>query len=211
MNTTSHSKANAGASKSRSIPVVILAGGSSRRFGSPKGFAEVNGQRLLDRVVEALATQTEAPVVLNADHDGYYGYEAIELVPDIVRGRVGPLAGIHAALQWAGARGYPAVSTVPVDMPFLPHDFLARLNAQTPPVIGKSDGRAHYVCGLWPTSLATPLREALSTGLREVRHWVELCDAQTLVFTSDSLGRDPFFNVNTPEELSYASDLALRG
>lgn len=183
------------------MPCVILAGGRSRRFGSDKAFAELGGHRLIDIIVQKLAAQTAGPVAVNAANTKDYADLSLPLLPDRLRGHLGPLAGLHAALCWAETRGYAAVITTPVDTPLLPIDFVSRLMRGPMPVVAGSCGRAHPLHGIWPTALHTELAVAVQDGMRAARDWQTACDAQLCDFP-DADATDPFANINRPEELA---------
>lgn len=76
-------------------PLYILAGGSSRRFGSDKARAEYRGEPLIVHVANALAGATEAPVIV-ADQPGRYEDLGIPTIGDHTPGR-GPLGGLDSA------------------------------------------------------------------------------------------------------------------
>lgn len=63
----------------------------------------------------------------------------------------------------------------------------------------------HPTFGLWPVALRDDLREALKDGLRKVVLWTDKHDGRVAVFPMD--GFDPFFNVNTPDDLAQAEAL----
>ena len=188
------------------IAVMILAGGTSSRFGAPKGLARLNGKTLIKRVHERLKAQTRGPIGLNAAPDGPYGDQELDCIADRHDGQIGPLAGIYTAMEWAKTLGYSAVITAPVDLPFLPMDFVEKLRAESPdkPVIASSKDRLHPVCGLWPASLAPALNAQIGDGLRAAHAWAKYCQASNVSFPQSSEGHDPFFNINTPEHLKRA-------
>ena len=188
-------------------PVFVLAGGQSRRFGSPKGLVQFEGDQLIHRVIEGLKAQTSAPIVINAALDGPYAGLGYDIVPDPMAGHLGPLAGLLAAMTWAGEKGHDQVATAPVDTPFLPSDYLSTLASVGGPAVASSNGRRHPVCGLWPVGLGDRLRAFLERGDRAVWRWCDDCGAKAVEFQSDQNGRDPFFNINTREDL----DACLKG
>ncbi len=77
-----------------------------------------------------------------------------------------------------------------------------------PGVTLKSGGKLnrHPTFGLWPVALRHDLRAALEHGLRKVVLWTDRHGAGEAVFPSEPW--DPFFNVNTPEDLDRARELA---
>ncbi|MEM9180523.1 MAG: molybdenum cofactor guanylyltransferase [Pseudomonadota bacterium] len=183
------------------IACVILAGGQSRRFGSNKALARLDGKRLVDLMIQRLASQTTGPIAVSAPDDGALSLDQHQILPDLVGDDIGPLAGLHAAISWAAANGYEAVITTPVDTPGLPEDFVARLLAVSAPAVARCEHRVHGLHGIWPVSLISDLKAQISSGLRAARLWAEACGAQECVFTSSSV-HDPFYNVNTQADLS---------
>jgi len=114
------------------------------------------------------------------------------------------LAGLHTALVWAGRCGYDAVITTPVDTPMLPEDYVGRLRAKGLPSFAKNGTQVHALHGIWPVEDAVILETHILRGLRAARDWVELCDAKECVFSTAEL-KDPFVNINTPDDLSKLS------
>jgi molybdopterin-guanine dinucleotide biosynthesis protein A len=53
------------------------------------------------------------------------------------------------------------------------------------------------------------LRAALEDGLRKVVIWTDRHDAAQVVF--EGVGFDPFFNVNTPDDLALAEAMVEKG
>ncbi|HET7412774.1 MAG TPA: NTP transferase domain-containing protein, partial [Pararhizobium sp.] len=139
-----------------------------------------------------------------------YSAFKVPVFPDVVTGFAGPLAGIHAAMLHAAALpGVTHVITAAADTPFLPADLVRRLAAAvaTPQTIAlaASAGRVHPVIGLWPVALADELGLwLLSAQTLSVRAWTEGQETVTVPFSADG-PRDPFFNINTPEDLATAA------
>ena len=188
---------------------VILAGGQARRLsGGDKGTTEVGGRTILARLVEILSSQTAA-LAINANGDGgRFAPLGLPVLADEA-GAAGPLAGILAGLEWAAASGYSWLLTAPTDTPFLPFDLVIRLahGLRTgPAAIAASGGRKHPVVGLWPVTLAAPLRQFLvGEGRRKVGDWAECCRAVAVDWPDQPV--DPFFNLNTADDHSQAQGL----
>lgn len=190
-------------------PIVgaVLAGGLARRMGGgDKPLRLLAGQPVLAHVLDRFAPQCAA-LLLNANGDPrrLEGY-GLPVVADPVEGFAGPLAGILAALEWTAAHR-PDVSyvvTVAGDCPFLPRDLVARLIAarrleNAGIALASSAGRTHPVVGLWPVALREALRQALVEGLRKVFDWTGRHSAAIASWPAEPV--DPFFNVNTPQDL----------
>lgn len=162
---------------------AILAGGRSRRFGSDKAVALLDGASLIDRVVAALAPQTDGIVLCGR------ASAEIAWVSDRPHADLGPLGGLAAALRHAFDNGYDLVASVPCDTPVLPADLVARL-APAPGFVA-----AMPVIGLWPAALSVALDEHLATAAdRSMRLWIARIGA--IAVTIDGLA-----NVNTVADL----------
>lgn len=180
---------------------VIIAGGRSSRMGREKAMVPLAGRPLIDWIISRIAPQVDG-LAINANSETLRSW-GLPVLPD-VRPDIGtPVAGLHAALVWGLAQGFERVLTVPSDSPFLPGDLVARLATACPAIAVSEDGRPHFLTGLWPVGLLTRLEAAMPARVRE---WVDLAGA-TLV-TWPSRPCDPFFNINTPEDLANAERLA---
>jgi molybdopterin-guanine dinucleotide biosynthesis protein A len=185
---------------------VILAGGLSRRMGQDKAFAQLAGRPLIAHCIDALWPQVQM-LAINAngpaDRFARFGFPVL---PDPIRGNIGPLAGILAALEWAKGLGFSLIVTVPVDTPFLPPDFVAKLKTALSGnelVCAQSGDRRHFAAALFRTHLADDLRKAIETeNLRKVEDWQARHEAGVAEWIS--VPADPFFNINTFEDLVEA-------
>jgi molybdopterin-guanine dinucleotide biosynthesis protein A len=197
---------------------VILAGGLARRMGGgDKCLLPLGAGTLLDLVVARLRPQVGA-LVLNANGDpARFARFGLEVVPDPVPGFVGPLAGVLAGMEAASRRNpsLPWVVSVAADTPFFPTDLVPRLleavvREGAELACACSAGRPHPVFGLWPTRLAGELRRALvEESLRKIDAWTARYRLARVDWPSEPF--DPFFNVNTPEELAEAARLLVCG
>ena len=195
---------------------VILAGGLATRMGGgDKGRLELGGQSLLAHVIDRLEPQVEK-MVINANGDpSRFDDLGLPVVSDSIEGFAGPLAGVLAGLDWAAERGFDSIITAAADTPFFPCDLTPRLLLETegmdiPIALAASIDpergvQRHPTFGLWPTALRDDLRAALNGGLRKVVMWTQTHGARTVIFPTGAV--DPFFNVNTPEDLARAEEL----
>ena len=195
---------------------VILAGGQSQRMGGgDKGLLQLGDRSILDHVIARLAPQVDA-VALNANGDtSRFDTLALPVVEDGIAGFPGPLAGILAGLDWAAMQGADSIVTVAADTPFFPTDLVERLFAER----AAADSAIVLAAirdencklwrqptfGLWPVSLKEDLRQALQGGVRKVVLWTDRHGASEAVFETTPI--DPFFNVNTPDDLAKARQL----
>jgi molybdenum cofactor guanylyltransferase len=137
-------------------------------------------------------------------------------VADTVPDFAGPLAGILAGLDWAAENAPQVVDivSVPGDCPFLPSDLVARLAAaraaaKTPLACAKSGDWRHPVAGLWPVALREDLRRALMVeGLHKIEIWTARHGVAIADWAAEPV--DPFFNVNTPDDVAAAERIAAQ-
>lgn len=189
---------------------LILAGGLSRRMGGgDKPLRLLAGRPVLDHVIERLGDQCGG-LLLNANGDpARFAAYGLPVLADSVPGFAGPLAGILAGLDWLAAERPEQAWLVSVaaDTPFIPADLVARLQATRaaagmPLACAASGGRQHHAIGLWPVALRADLRAALAAGERRLGAWTASHGVAIAEWPAEPL--DPFFNINTPEELAEA-------
>ncbi|MBT3793061.1 MAG: molybdenum cofactor guanylyltransferase [Rhodospirillales bacterium] len=199
---------------------LILAGGRSSRFGNrDKCFELLGGRPLIDHVLDRANRQVGDLLVSSDQNPERFKEKGIPVIPDGIPEYAGPLAGLLSVLDWmegnAGQfRQWGWIATFPVDSPFFPEDMVDRLmtaakhNGQ--PVIASSNGRAHPVFGLWPRHIRQPLRAFIDApGRHRLLDFSESIDAVTVSFKAPTI--DPFFNINTPDDLECANQFLADG
>lgn len=190
------------------IAGCILAGGQSRRMGEDKSSLVFDGKPLIGRVVERLKPQVSSLIINAHDNDTDFDAYGLPVVTDPTGDHQGPLAGILAALRWAGRNNVAWIVTIPVDTPFFPNDLAVRLSTAArnkDMACASSGGRLHPVFGLWKAELAHGLERRIGDGLRSVYQWVTLHDAGIAEWPVEPY--DPFFNINSPADMSVALKL----
>ncbi len=213
-----------GVETSRPLGVILAGGLATRMGGGDKGLLQLGGQSLLAHVIDRLAPQV-AGLALNANGDpARFADLGLPILPDSIAGYAGPLAGVLAGLDWAAEQGADCIVTAAADTPFFPRDLVDRLmraaQGQAHPLVLAATRRTgvealksgggrrvnrHPTFGLWPVALRDDLRAALTDGLRKVVLWTDRHDGREALFPADPF--DPFFNVNTPEDLILAQHL----
>lgn len=202
-------------SRTGTIAGLVLAGGQSRRMGGGDKFMlELGGQTMLRRAVERLLPQVAAVAIsanIGADMLGDLGLPVLADAPPEPRG---PLSGIQAGLAWARAQGCSHLVTAASDTPFFPRDLVARLAAAGSPssiALAASRGRTHPVFGLWPLAVAPALDGFLQEGESfKMMDFVARCGWAQVDFALEQ-DFDPFFNVNTRDDLAEARRLVEIG
>lgn len=195
---------------------VILAGGlASRMGGGDKGLLQLGDRSILQHVIDRLSPQVSA-LSLNANgNPERFSDHGLPVISDSIADYPGPLAGVLAGLDWAAAQGADSILTAAADTPFFPQDLGVRLievsrDMATPLALAATqdaEGKMwrQPTFGLWPVALRDDLRAALQDGLRKVVMWTDRHHAREAVFAAASY--DPFFNVNTPDDLTVARSL----
>ena len=203
---------------------VILAGGLSRRMeGGEKSLIELDGQTLIKRVISRLSEQVETVVInANGDPDKFSSHN-LPVFKDTIDGFAGPLAGVLAGMIWA-KNNIPEATHVlssAADTPFFPKDLNAKFmvalnqsNASHAPssiCLARSGDHRHPVFGLWPISLADDLERFLvDDDIRKVMAFVKryhLIEVEFEITQNNGVPFDPFFNINTREDLIEAEKL----
>ena len=204
---------NSGTHKHPQLTGAILAGGYSRRLGQDKATLPLLGKPLVRWVAEALAP-VAAECWLITNHPRDHLPLGLPLVTDL-RPFQGPAGGLLTALFYART---PWVLAAAVDNPFLTPELVAELAARAartsrPAVVCRSPWGLEPFPGLYAVRLLPQLTAFLKSDRRPTR-FLSVCRPEIIppeaVLQLDPEGRS-FFNLNTPEDLDRATDLAASG
>ncbi len=179
---------------------IILAGGASRRMGGgDKALLALGGQPMIAHVIARLGCAR----AINANGDpARFAAFGLPVLADSIPDHPGPLAGVLAGMDWAASHGFARIVTAAADTPFLPFDVTARLTRRDCPVVlATHAGRDHPTVAAWDVRLRDRLRADIIAGARRLGVWAAENGACRVAFDDD----DPFFNVNTPEDLARAA------
>lgn len=188
------------------VAAIILAGGQARRMQShDKPLMLLGDKPLIAHVITRLGMA--GAISANGDPARFAAF-GLPVLPDPVPGFLGPLAGVLAGMDWAAGQGFTHILTAAADTPFFPRDLASRLIAKAgkaPVIMARGmtpDGlRDHPVFALWQVSLRDRLRDLLTGGGgAAVGRWAREQGAIAVTFP----GSDPFFNINTPQDLAKA-------
>jgi molybdenum cofactor guanylyltransferase len=189
---------------------AIVAGGLSLRMdGVEKAFVPLAGVPLLARVISRIGFQVEDVVInSNGDASRFSSFGKVVIADRLIELKT-PLAGLHACLKYAGEHGFEAVLTVPSDTPLVPLDVVTRLadaGQHTGAAIATSGGQQHYLTGLWSSAMVAPLEKAiLEQGLFRMKDLDRVFHVERADWPIEP--HDPFFNINTPQDLADAEAL----
>ena len=151
---------------------ILLVGGASTRFGSPKELAEYEGETLADRAWRLLGEVCDERLAVGGGG-----------LPDP---GTGPVAAIAAGLR---AASHELAVVTPVDMPLLTGEALRLL-------AGACRDAAVAQAGPLPCAVARRTLPAFETGERRLRIVLDGLDTARVELADDLLA-----NVNTPADL----------
>ena len=205
------------------IPGIILAGGLSTRMGGgDKGLLMLGKTTIIERVIDKILPQVGSLAInINGDSSRFPDYK-LPIIPDSIKGYLGPLSGILAGMEWAFKNGNRYIATVAADTPFLPDDLIKRLHAMVKSknlnigiaasrILSGDDVFIHPTFGIWEVALKDDLRDALANDTRKIMFWAKKFKLDYYYFeTSDKLS-DPFFIINTPDDLEEAKYRLKKG
>jgi molybdopterin-guanine dinucleotide biosynthesis protein A len=200
------------------LTVAILAGGKSSRMGMDKAFARLRGRPLIEDVLAKTADLGVETVIITNQPDGYR-YLDVPLFDDVLPEK-GALGGLYSALYYSSR---PRTLCLACDMPFVVRpllEHLIALSAAAEAVVprlpagpeGKLEAEPFRAVYARDACLG-PIRAALDAGrLRVISFFPEVRlrfvdQAEIEQFDPEHLS---FFNVNTPEDLEAARQLAVR-
>ena len=177
-----------------------------------KPMRRIGGRTLLERALQ-WARCRSCDVALSArDLDQFPRREDVPVLIDDPA-IPGPLAGVASALRFAKTCGAAAVLTIPCDAPFLPDELGDRLNAALAEgkgvAMAGSSGRMHPVCALWRAGLDEAVAAYARTGRGSLMGLAEAVGWTAAEWTDQPV--DPFFNINTPDDLAKAEALLAAG
>jgi len=182
---------------------VMLAGGRSRRFGSNKALARVEGCRLIELPARVLAT-IFSRLLLVTNSPELYSFLDWAMVPDLLPG-AGPLAGIQTALHHAAT---PYIFVTGCDMPTLDPKLIAYLcerAAGYDVVLPVTDAGSEPLHAVYSRNALPQIDAALAVGVRKIQEGLKSLRVleigpETLAGFGDSPARS-FGNINTVADL----------
>ena len=187
---------------------TVLAGGKSQRFGEDKSQVKLGDKLLIDYILSEIIDEFNEVLVVSNNLIDFKQSEKISLIKDFKKD-LGPLGGVLTAMKWVkdNNKDYQWISTFPVDTPFFKNeilkDFFKKINMKEGKLffINSNDTR-HNIFGLWSLDLMDKLEEDLDKGERKVEVWANSIGVKNINMKFEN--KDPFFNINTKEDLKKA-------
>ena len=187
---------------------VVLAGGKSQRFGEDKSQVKLHGKILIDYILSEIIDQFEEILIVTNNEIKFKFSKKISITKDLIEG-VGPLGGILTAMKWIkkNNKNYKWISTFPSDTPFFTKNelqiFYKKIDIQKSKLFFiKNKQTRHNIFGLWSMDLMEKLDNDLKKGERKVEVWADTAGVEIVNIEYEK--KDPFFNINTKEDLEKA-------
>ena len=195
---------------------AILAGGQSKRMGKDKLFIELNNKKLIEHTLDKIKKYLRNVIIVTNQENEFFRKNNLIAVKDCIEGQLGPLVGILTAMKWAKENLTKCswIATFPCDTPFFPETIIKNFIKESEKkdsliLCASSHGRKHNIFGLWSTELYDKLRNDLvNNNVRKVQDWTEKNKIKNLEFKFKDY--DPFFNINTEEDLEFAKKLSKK-
>ena len=194
--------------KHNNILPVVLAGGRSKRFGEDKSQAKLRGKILIDYILKEIINNFSEVLIVANSSIKHLNSDKIIKIEDYKK-NLGPLGGIFSAMKWVkeNNKKFQWIASFPSDTPFFKmdnfNDFLKRVNEKESELFFmKSGEKRHNIFGLWSVHLVDQLEKDLEKGTRKVERWAN--DIGVKIINMSFEKQDPFFNINTKEDLEIA-------
>ena len=195
---------------------AILAGGQSKRMGKDKLFLEFNNKKLIEHTIDKVKKYLNKIIIITNQDNKFFSKNNLTVVKDCIEGQLGPLVGILTAMKWAkeNLNKCSWIATFPCDTPFFSESIIKSFIEESEKkesliLCASSHGRKHNIFGLWSLDLYDKLKDDLiNKKVRKVQDWTEKNKIKNLEFGFKDY--DPFFNINTKEDLEFAKKLSKK-
>jgi molybdopterin-guanine dinucleotide biosynthesis protein A len=195
-----------------SILGVVLAGGQSKRFGQDKSQVQLGNKILIDYILSEILDEFNEILIISNNDIKFLNSKKVTKIQDYKKD-LGPLGGVLTAMKWIkeNNKKYKWISTFPSDTPFFKkknlNDFIKNIKDKDSKLFFiKSNDKRHNIFGLWSVELLGRLEDdVINKGERKVEVWANNIGVKTI--NMEFKNNDPFFNINTKEDLEKAKKL----
>jgi molybdopterin-guanine dinucleotide biosynthesis protein A len=171
----------------QSFTGVLLVGGASRRFGSPKALAEIRGETLAERAWRTLGAVCDERLALGKRVDGLGFPFPVRDDGTPIRA---PIAGVVAGLR---AASHDVCVFLPVDCPLVSPEALAQLAEAC---VDAAVPQTGPLPGAFRRTALPELEQRLADNDLDLRRALEALDTRVIELDSDEL-----LSVNTEGDL----------
>lgn len=199
------------------ITGVILSGGKNSRMQTNKALLKIDGQTLIEKIFDLFSSLFKEIIISTNEPELYPFINALKVKDEYID--LGPLAGIHSALKVSKTEKIFALSC---DTPFITKsliDHLINIKTEQPIVLPKTSKGIQFLCGIYSKEILPVADKVLSVNTEakkiyekkksfrfSLSSFVERVGAEIIDVEFERFYfNDMFFNINTPEDLEYAS------
>ena len=175
---------------------IILAGGQSSRMGEDKGLMNLNGQPMIQNIIDTVKL-VASNIIIIANDKAYeqFGFQVYE---DIVKEK-GPLAGIVTGLTASKTELNWIISC---DAPYVSKDLLLDLMNnlnEFDAVVPKKEEKIHPLIGTYKRSVLPVFKEALA--LNHLKIMTVISQLHVLFMNANNFDVLTFKNLNSKKDL----------
>ena len=177
---------------------IILAGGKSSRMGTDKGLIDLNGQPMVQYVINVLSKVVNDLIII-ANDPRYMQFNYL-VYPDLVHEK-GPVGGIYTALNHTQTEKNLIVSC---DSPFITKELLLTLINQSNNcdiVVPNYEGKSHPLIGVYSKSIMPIFKTNLDKKHLKLSLVNEQTNYKLLNLSANQFDASIFKNMNTQTDL----------
>jgi len=183
---------------------ILLAGGMSTRFGNNKTLIEIEGEILINKIINLLKNVFDQVYVVVNDLNEYSFLEGVNLLEDIIPDK-GPLGGLYTGLFYSTDK-YNYLSAC--DMPFITErylEFLSQQDRDYDVLVPEYRGYIEPLAGIYTKDCLPAIRRKLEGNKLKIKGFYP--EVKVKILESNYIKRiaDPeklFFNINNKEDLT---------
>jgi len=187
---------------------VILAGGSSKRYGKNKAFLKIGSARLIDSIIQEMKTIFRR-VILITNEKKKYEYLEIPMFEDHVKG-LGPLGGIYTGLM---SMPDQAGFFVACDMPLINRQlvrYMVDIKGNHRAVVPSVADKIEPLHAIYFQSCLKPIKHLIASNRYQVRLFYDYIPVRYV--KEDEIRKfccpsKAFLNINTPDEFAKIQSL----
>nr|WP_263314963.1 molybdenum cofactor guanylyltransferase MobA [Mammaliicoccus sp. Marseille-Q6498] len=189
---------------------IILAGGESSRFGSPKALAKIDGEDFYKKIIRTLnQTNLFEKIVISSSEDLKDSFQHDDVIVDLPHyANEGPLGGIYSVMSEYDAECYFVIAcdTPKVTEKAISHlyqFFIARVMEEQLDIAGyEADGKKMPTLAFYSHRVKEDIKEALDENRNSMREIYQNNPAQWLNVNVISDQTTWYKNINYIEDLT---------
>ncbi len=187
----------------KDVTGIILAGGKSSRMGIDKGLINLNGQPMIQSIIDTLKSIFETLLIISNNNE--YKKFGLPVHEDLIKNK-GPVGGIYTALEKTKTETNIIISC---DTPFVSAEVIRKLLAEsdsTKVLIAKHNEKEHPLIGVYKKECRQVFKTNLDQNQLKLRSVNAQLDYKVVVLPIEEFTSRIFANINTKEDLKQISN-----